>query len=89
MTTSPSQLWGTLVSSDSEGKYFISLLTHVNHNLRNIPDVTRVEGLEGILIANRVSNPEQVSLNLPKKIKSYISYDDGIFFFFFFFGSIN
>ncbi|OCF42192.1 signal sequence binding protein [Kwoniella heveanensis CBS 569] len=76
--TSPSANIGTLFVSSSEGTYFVEALADTNRNEYGIVDFEQLVGLEGVGIANVVSNREEVvGWGEPKKIKSKITYDDG------------
>ncbi|WVQ82331.1 hypothetical protein IAT38_004459 [Cryptococcus sp. DSM 104549] len=76
--TSPSANIGTLFVSSSEGTYFVQALADTNRNEYGIVDFEQLVGLEGIGIANVVSNREEVvGWGEAKKLKSKITYDDG------------
>ncbi|WVO13483.1 hypothetical protein L204_101103 [Cryptococcus depauperatus] len=76
--TSPSANIGTLFVSSSEGTYFVEALADTNRNQYGIVDFEQLVGLEGVGIANVVSNREEVvGWGESKKIKSKITYDDG------------
>ncbi|KAK4688992.1 hypothetical protein P7C73_g1101, partial [Tremellales sp. Uapishka_1] len=76
--TSPSANIGTLFVSSSEGTYFVEALADTNRNEQGIVDFEQLVGLEGVGIANIVSNREEVvGWGEAKKIKSVITYDDG------------
>jgi len=40
-------------------------------------DFERVEGVEGVLIANQITNVDDTQEGLPKIVESFISFDDG------------
>jgi hypothetical protein len=72
---------GTLFTSNSNGSYFTLSLEHTNRNGRGFVDFEKVQNIEGILLANIVSNYEAIKENpytAEKKIESRISFDDGI-----------
>jgi hypothetical protein len=76
--TSPSANIGTLFVSSAEGTYFVQALADTNRNEYGIVDFETLVGLEGVGIANVVSNREEVvGWNEEKKLKSVITYDDG------------
>ncbi|WVW85580.1 hypothetical protein I302_107618 [Kwoniella bestiolae CBS 10118] len=76
--TSPSANIGTLFVSSSEGTYFVEALPDTNRNDYGIVDFEQLVGLEGVGIANVVSNREEVvGWGEAKKIKTKITYDDG------------
>ena len=72
---------GTLFTSNSNGSYFTRSLENTNRNRNGIVDFEKVQNIEGIFLANIVSNHEEVKANphsAEKKIESRISFDDGI-----------
>ncbi|RXK41140.1 signal sequence binding protein [Tremella mesenterica] len=76
--TSPSANIGTLFVSSDEGTYFVEALPDTNRNEYGIVDFEELVGLDGVGIANVVSNREEVvGWGEAKKIKSVITYDDG------------
>lgn len=71
---------GTLFTSNSNGSYFTRSLEHTNRNDNGIVDFEMVKNIEGILLANIVTNPDEVFANprmAHKTIESRISFDDG------------
>ena len=71
---------GTLFTSNSNGSYFTRSLENTNRNNNGIVDFEKVQNIEGILLANIVSNHEEVRANpgtAEKQIESRISFDDG------------
>ena len=78
--TSPSANIGTLFVSSAQGTYFVEALADTNRNDYGLVDFETLVGLEGVGIANVVSNREEVvGWNEAKKLKSVITYDDGKF----------
>ena len=76
--TSPSANIGTLFVSSGEGTYFVEALPDTNRNDYGIVDFEELVGLEGVGIANVVSNREEVvGWGEQKKLKSVITYNDG------------
>jgi hypothetical protein len=74
---------GTLFTSNSNGSYFTRSLENTNRNNNGIVDFEKVQNIEGILLANIVSNHEEVTANprtAEKQIESRISFDDGTSF---------
>ncbi|KAI3632421.1 hypothetical protein MIR68_009527 [Amoeboaphelidium protococcarum] len=71
--------FGTLYKSDSEGRYFVKSLENTNRKTSGIVDYERVQGVEGVALANIVSNPDDLRNggDGKKKLESRISYDDG------------
>jgi len=71
---------GTLFTSNSNGSYFTRSLENTNRNDNGIVDFEKVQNIEGILLANIVTNHEDVTANprtAEKQIESRISFDDG------------
>lgn len=65
---------GSILKSNSNGTSYVLSLNDVNRNPVGDVDYDRMEGIEGVLIANTVNNPESGDL---KKLKSQISFNDG------------
>jgi len=72
-------LMGTLFSSNSNGTYFSRNIEHTNRNRQGIVDFEKIQNIQGIVLVNKVDNPDEVSsqLSADKRIKSQISFDDG------------
>ena len=70
---------GTLFVSNSNGTYFVESLKDTNRNDFGYVDYERIYGVEGIGIANTVTNVQEYESGRgqPKKLKSYITFDDG------------
>lgn len=69
---------GTLFVSNSNGTYFVEALKDTNRNADGYVDFEDLVGVEGVGIANIVSNAEEVEARgTQKKIRSLITYDDG------------
>ncbi|KAJ1945121.1 vacuolar protein sorting/targeting protein PEP1, partial [Kickxella alabastrina] len=70
--------WGTLFASNSNGTHFHMVLQHTNRNRQGLVDIERVDGLEGMLIANRVVNAEALGKpGVHKLLRTVASWDDG------------
>ncbi|KAJ2776359.1 vacuolar protein sorting/targeting protein PEP1 [Coemansia javaensis] len=70
--------WGTLFASNSNGTHFHRVLQHTNRNRHGLVDVERVEGLDGMLIANRVANADALGQRgVHKLLRTVASWDDG------------
>ncbi|KAM9939886.1 hypothetical protein OXX80_000677 [Metschnikowia pulcherrima] len=65
---------GALLKSNSNGTSYVLSLDNVNRDRKGYVDYDRIESLEGVLIANTVSNPGSKE---KKSIKTQISYNDG------------
>jgi Sortilin, neurotensin receptor 3,/Sortilin, neurotensin receptor 3, C-terminal len=71
---------GTLFTSNSNGSYFVRSLEYTNRNNNGIVDFEQVQNIEGIILANIVTNHEDVKANprtAIKVVQSRISFDDG------------
>ncbi|KAJ1987238.1 vacuolar protein sorting/targeting protein PEP1 [Coemansia spiralis] len=74
----PGAEWGTLYSSNSNGTYYRQTLEFVNRDENGLVDFERIRALEGVSIANIVSNPDSVlKTNKPKKLQTMITIDGG------------
>ncbi|KAI7866898.1 hypothetical protein BDF14DRAFT_1808956 [Spinellus fusiger] len=69
--------YGTIFTSNSNGTYFVSSLEHANRNKVGIVDFEKMQGIEGIAIANKVSNPENLASGSPKALVSMKTADAG------------
>ncbi|KAG8888141.1 vacuolar protein sorting/targeting protein PEP1 [Tulasnella sp. 332] len=69
---------GTLFVSNSNGTFFTQSLKDTNRNFMGYVDFEELVGVEGVGIANIISNAEEVETRLvPKKLHTLITYDDG------------
>ncbi|CAK5273809.1 unnamed protein product [Mycena citricolor] len=69
---------GTLFVSNSNGTFFVESLKDTNRNQWGFVDYERIYGVEGIGIANVVSNAQDVEgRGQAKLLKSVITFDDG------------
>lgn len=69
---------GDLFVSNSKGTEFVVALQDTNRNARGIVDYENLVGLDGIGIANMVSNREEVvGWGKDKELQSRITWDDG------------
>lgn len=68
--------WGALFRSNGNGTYFTRALEHVNRNTRGYVDFEKMLGLEGIALANVVSNPEEAMISGVKQIQTRITHND-------------
>ena len=76
--TDPAASSGTLFTSDSRGTNFVKSLEHTNRNIAGIVDFEKLESIEGIALANVISNPDEVDARTEaKKLKTKITLDDG------------
>jgi Sortilin, neurotensin receptor 3, len=73
---------GTLFVSNSNGTYFVESLKDTNRNDNGFVDFEDIVGVEGVGIANIVSNAAKVDGRKErKKINSVITFDDGASFY--------
>ncbi|SCU91297.1 LADA_0F09142g1_1 [Lachancea dasiensis] len=77
--TTSGQEFGALMKSNSNGTSFVTLERAVNRGSSGYVDFEKLEGLEGILVINVVSNAEDLraGTDSEKKLKSKISFNDG------------
>ncbi len=71
--------FATLLYSNSNGTYFFKALKNVNRNAMGTIDYERVQGVEGIILANIVTNTEAFSRAslADKRLESRISFKNG------------
>ncbi|KAL6301716.1 hypothetical protein BKA93DRAFT_738184 [Sparassis latifolia] len=69
---------GTLFVSNSNGTFFVESLKDTNRNEMGFVDYENLYGIEGVGLANIVSNAEEVEgRNTPKRLRTKITFDDG------------
>ncbi|KAL0080134.1 hypothetical protein F4703DRAFT_1905796 [Phycomyces blakesleeanus] len=73
--------YGTIFTSNSNGTYFVASLENANRNEIGIVDFEKMQGIEGIALANRVSNPNQANMGDPKKLVTMKTADAGAHWF--------
>ncbi|CAI4526913.1 BFP_1a_G0027540.mRNA.1.CDS.1 [Saccharomyces cerevisiae] len=70
--------FGNLLKSNSNGTSFVTLEHAVNRNTFGYVDFEKVQGLEGIIITNIVSNSEKVGEHKgDEQLKTKITFNDG------------
>ena len=69
--------WGNILKSNSNGTYYRLSLPYVKRDERGYVDFDRMQGIQGIALANIVKNPDEVNLGAEKQIVSKITYNDG------------
>ncbi|EHN00427.1 Pep1p [Saccharomyces cerevisiae x Saccharomyces kudriavzevii VIN7] len=70
--------FGNLLKSNSNGTFFVTLEHTVNRNTRGYVDFEKIQGLEGVILINVVSNSENVfENNEVKKLKTKITFNEG------------
>ena len=69
---------GTLFVSNSNGTYFVESLKDTNRNEMGFVDYERIYGVDGVGLANVVTNPEDVeNRRAAKRLKTLVTFDDG------------
>ena len=69
--------WGNLLKSNSNGTYYGLSLDHVNRNTDGYVDYEKMIGIDGVVLANVVTNPEEVIHTKKKVLQTRISHNDG------------
>ncbi|BAO38498.1 vacuolar protein sorting/targeting protein PEP1 [Kluyveromyces marxianus DMKU3-1042] len=83
MTTNlhKNQEFGALLKSNTEGTSFVILERAVNRNYLGFVDFEKIQGIEGIILVNVVSNVAEIvdsdNAQTEKKIKTKITFNDG------------
>jgi photosystem II stability/assembly factor-like uncharacterized protein len=79
MTTKSTNPMGVLFTSNSNGTYFTRNIEFTNRNEDGNVDFEKIQGIQGIVLVNVVSNHEEVqrSSRVRKKVQTKISFDDG------------
>jgi hypothetical protein len=71
---------GTLFVSNSNGTFFVQSLKDTNRNVMGFVDYENLYGVEGVGLANVVANAQEVEgRNVPKQLKTVITFDDGAY----------
>lgn len=69
---------GTLFISNSNGTFFVETLKDTNRNAMGYVDYERIYGVDGIGMANVVSNAQEVETRgAAKKLRTMITFNDG------------
>jgi hypothetical protein len=68
--------WGALFRSNWNGTFFTLTLEHVNRNSKGYVDFEKMLGLDGVAVANVVSNPDQAPISGVKQIQTRITHND-------------
>ncbi|KAF8264511.1 Oligoxyloglucan reducing end-specific cellobiohydrolase [Lactarius quietus] len=69
---------GTLFVSNSNGTFFVQSLKDTNRNEMGFIDYETIYGVDGVGLANIVSNAQDVEgRDVPKQLKTLITFDDG------------
>lgn len=73
----PDQEYGSIVKSNSNGTSYVLSISEVNRNGDGYVDFEKMQGIEGVAIVNRVANTKEVDGGKSKKLKTYITHNDG------------
>ncbi|KAJ7657814.1 vacuolar protein sorting/targeting protein 10 [Mycena polygramma] len=77
MTMTELPYWGNVLKSNSNGTYFGLSAENVNRDGRGYVDFEKMIGLDGIALANVVSNADEALLTKRKVLQSRITHNDG------------
>ncbi|EDR05456.1 uncharacterized protein LACBIDRAFT_329753 [Laccaria bicolor S238N-H82] len=77
MSEAPAPFWGDILKSNSNGTHFGLALENVNQDEQGYVDLEKMIGLDGIALANVVSNPADATLSGHKQLQSRITHNDG------------
>ncbi|KAI8075104.1 hypothetical protein BC940DRAFT_363148 [Gongronella butleri] len=69
--------YGNIFTSNSNGTYFVMSLPDANRNDMGIVDFEKMQGIDGIALANQLSNPSQANMGDPKKLVTKLTADAG------------
>jgi len=73
----PDQEYGSIIKSNSNGTSYVMSLEAVNRNLRGYVDFEKMQGLEGVALANIVANVKDVNNGAKKRKQTRITHNDG------------
>ncbi|KAF2467591.1 vacuolar protein sorting/targeting protein 10 [Lindgomyces ingoldianus] len=71
------QEYGSIIKSNSNGTSYVLSLNAVNRNTKGYVDFEKMQGIEGVALANVVANQEEVDGGAKKKKKTVITHNDG------------
>lgn len=71
------QEYGSIVKSNSNGTSYVLSVGEVNRNTPGYVDFEKMQGLEGVAIINRVANVKETDDGASKKLKTYMTHNDG------------
>jgi len=71
------QEYGSIIKSNSNGTSYVMSLAAVNRNFEGYVDFEKMQGLEGVAVANVVVNVDEVNKGSKKKKQSRITHNDG------------
>ncbi|KAJ3015217.1 vacuolar protein sorting/targeting protein PEP1 [Thoreauomyces humboldtii] len=67
---------GTLFKSNENGTFYSRMLQNTNMNSNGQVDFEKMQGVGGVILANKVGNAEDIG-SRPKQLQTVISFDDG------------
>ncbi|KAF2106665.1 vacuolar protein sorting/targeting protein 10 [Lophiotrema nucula] len=73
----PGQEYGSIIKSNSNGTSYVLSLNSVNRNTGGYVDFEKMQGVEGVAMANIVANIDAVNSGEKKKKKTKITHNDG------------
>jgi hypothetical protein len=73
----PDQEYGSIIKSNSNGTSYVMSLNAVNRNTDGYVDFEKMQGLEGVAVANVVVNVDEVNDGAKKKKQTRITHNDG------------
>jgi hypothetical protein len=73
----PGQEFGSIIKSNSNGTSYVMSLNAVNRNTEGYVDFEKMQGLEGVAVANVVVNVDEVNTGAKKKKQTRITHNDG------------
>lgn len=73
----PGSEFGTLFKSNWNGTFYHKTIDYVNQNRNGYVDFEKVQGINGTLLVNTISNVDSVQHGDPKQLITMISMDDG------------
>jgi photosystem II stability/assembly factor-like uncharacterized protein len=71
------QEYGSIIKSNSNGTSYVLSLNAVNRNTEGYVDFEKMQGLEGVAVANVVVNVKDVNNGAKKKKQTRITHNDG------------
>ena len=69
--------FGNLIKSNEAGQSYIATLDAVNRDSNGYVDFEQMEGLEGVIVVNRVVNPRKAIQGSKKQLQTMITHNDG------------
>lgn len=71
------QEYGSIIKSNSNGTSYVMSLNAVNRNTEGYVDFEKMQGIEGVALANILANPKEVDGGATKKKQTRITHNDG------------